>query len=145
MKTKRCVAAALFMMIIIAVVGCGKKQNNVKSQFIKDFDLNISKKDCEFEELFNNYEGFPYEGIALYKISLNKDALEEIMEWDSLPYSKEADDFVTSVSTYVELPAIEDGYWKLVDRNPGTEEYTNVSFCVYDADKEIAYLITMDS
>ena len=61
----------------------------------------------EIEELFNNYEGFPYEGIALYKISLNKDALEEIMEWDSLPYSKEADDFVTSVSTYVELPAIE--------------------------------------
>lgn len=88
MKTKRCVAAALFMMILIAVVGCGKKQNHAKSQFIKDFDLNISKKDCEFEELFNNYEGFPYEGI---------------------------------------------------------EEYTNVSFCVYDADKEIAYLITMDS
>ena len=57
------------MMIIIAVVGCGKKQNNAKSQFIKDFDLNISKKDCEFEELFNNYEGFPYEGIALYKIT----------------------------------------------------------------------------
>ena len=145
MKTKRCVAVALFMMIIIAVVGCGKKQNNAKSQFIKDFDLNISKKDCELEELFNNYEGFPYEGIALYKISLNKDALEEIMECDILPYSKEAYDFVTSVSTYVELPAIEDGYWKLVDRNSGTKEYTNVSFCVYDADKEIAYLITMDS
>ena len=89
-------------MILIAVVGCGQKQNDAKSQFIKDFDLNISKSDCEFEELFNNYEGFPYEGIALYKISLNKDALEEIMEWDSLPYSK-------------------------------------------DADKEIAYLITMDS
>ena len=139
MKTKRCIVATLFMMILITVVGCGKKQNDAKSQFIKDFDLNISKKDCEFEELFNNYEGFPYE------ISLNKDALEEIMEWDSLPYSKEADDFVTSVSTYVELPAIENGYWKLIDRNPGPEEYTNVSFCVYDADKEIAYLITMDS
>lgn len=145
MKTKRCVAAALFIMILISVVGCGKKQNNAKSQFIKDFDLNISKKDCEFEELFNNYEGVPYEGIALYKISLDKEAVGEIMEWDSLPYSKEADDFVTSVSTYVELPTIEDGYWKLVDRNPGTQEYTNISFCVYDADKEIAYLITMDS
>ena len=94
-----------------------------------------------------NFQGSAHlRGVgSLSKISLNKDALEEIMEWDSLPYSKEADDFATSVSTYVELPAIEDGYWKLVDRNPGTEEYTNVSFCVYDADKEIAYLITMDS
>lgn len=85
------------MMILIAVVGCGKKQNHAKSQFIKDFDLNISKKDCEFEELFNNYEGFPYEGIALYKISLNKDALEEIMEWDSLPYSKEEETYDYSI------------------------------------------------
>lgn len=36
--------------------------------------------------------------------------------------------FLTSVSTYIELPTIEDGYWKLVDRNPGTKMYTNVSF-----------------
>ena len=54
-------------------------------------------------------------------------------------------DFLTSVSTYIELPTIEDGYWKLVDRNPGTKMYTNVSFCVYDAENKIAYLITMDS
>ena len=30
-------------------------------------DRHIDKKDCVPEELFNNYEGFPYEGIALYK------------------------------------------------------------------------------
>ena len=47
--------------------------------------------------------------------------------------------------TYIELPTIEDGYWKLVDRNPETKMYTNVSFCVYDAENKIAYLITMDS
>lgn len=52
---------------------------------------------------------------------------------------------LTSVSTYIELPTIEDGYWKLVDRNPETKMYTNVSFCVYDAENKIAYLITMDS
>ena len=37
------------------------------------------------------------------------------------------------------LKTIMAGYWKLVDRNPGTKMYTNVSFCVYDAENKIAY------
>ena len=83
--------------------------------------------------------------MALYKITLDEDAAEEFAKWESLPFSKKAGDFLTSVSTYIELPTIEDGYWKLVDRNPGTKMYTNVFFCVYDAENKIAYLITMDS
>lgn len=116
-----------------------------KSQFIKDFDIDIEEKDIELKEEFNDYGGFPYEGMALYKITLDEDAAEEFAKWESLPFSKKAGDFLTSVSTYIELPTIEDGYWKLVDRNPGTKMYTNVSFCVYDAENKIAYLITMDS
>ncbi len=54
--------------------------------------------------------------MALYKITLDEDAAEEFAKWESLPLSKKAGDFLTSVSTYIELPTIEDGYWKLVDR-----------------------------
>lgn len=50
----------------------------------------------------------------------------------------------TSLSTYMELPLIADGYWKMVDRNPGTSAYTNVSLCVYDEATGAAYLLTMD-
>lgn len=53
--------------------------------------------------------------------------------------------FLTSISDYVDLPEIADGYWMLVDRNPGTQKYTNVSFCIYDTAEEVAYMITMDS
>ena len=49
-----------------------------------------------------------------------------------------------SLSAYVELPPIADGYWKMVDRNPGTSAYTNVSLCVYDEATGAAYLLTMD-
>lgn len=62
-----------------------------------------------------------------------------------LPLSENAELFLTSISDYVELPEIADGYWMLVDRNPGTQKYTNVSFCIYDTAEEVAYMITMDS
>ena len=52
--------------------------------------------------------------------------------------------YVESLSSYVELPSIADGYWKMVDRNPGTSAYTNVSLCVYDRATDAAYLLTMD-
>ena len=131
----------IFIIIfsLIGFVGCTQK-DDTKSQFIKDFDIDIEEKDIELKEVFNDYGGFPYEGMALYKITLDEDAAEEFAKWESLPFSKKAGDFLTSVSTYIELPTIEDGYWKLVDRNPGTKMYTNVSFCVYDAENKIAYL-----
>ena len=128
----------IFIIIfsLIGFVGCTQK-DDTKSQFIKDFDIDIEEKDIELKEEFNDYGGFPYEGMALYKITLDEDAAEEFAKWESLPFSKKAGDFLTSVSTYIELPTIEDGYWKLVDRNPGTKMYTNVSFCVYDAENKI--------
>ena len=103
----------IFIIIfsLIGFVGCTQK-DDTKSQFIKDFDIDIEEKDIELKEEFNDYGGFPYEGMALYKITLDEDAAEEFAKWESLP---------------------------------GTKMYTNVSFCVYDAENKIAYLITMDS
>ena len=102
-------------------------------------------QNIKIEELFNNYEGVPYEGIALYKITLDNDAKQDFLKWSILPLSENAELFLTSISDYVELPEIADGYWMLVDRNPGTQKYTNVSFCIYDTAEEVAYMITMDS
>ena len=90
----------IFIIIfsLIGFVGCTQK-DDTKSQFIKAFDIDIEEKDIELKEEFNDYGGFPYEGMALYKIT----------------------------------------------RYPCTILYTIVSFCVYDAENKIAYLITMDS
>lgn len=120
-------------------------RGDAKTQFIGDFELDIDGNSLKFEELFNNYEGFPYEGIALYKITLDSESRKELLKWSSLPISENAKEFLVSVSDYVELPEITDGYWMFVDRNPGTPKYTNVSMCIYDTVEEVAYLITMDS
>ena len=138
MKKLLCVMALVCIGILL--VSCGSNRlDNPKAQFMRDFGLHIDKKDCVLEELFNNYEGFPYEGIALYKLTVGEDACQE-----RLPFSEEAEHFLESLSTYVELPTFADGYWKMVDRNPGTSVYTNVSLCVYDGTTGIAYLLTMD-
>lgn len=143
MKKLLCVMALVCIGILL--VSCGSNHpGDPKAQFIRDFGLNIDKKDCVLEELFNNYEGFPYEGIALYKLTVGEDARQAFLQWERLPFSEEAEGFLESLSTYVELPPIADGYWKMVDRNQGTSAYTNVSLCVYDEATGAAYLLTMD-
>ena len=129
----------------ILLVSCGSKRlDNPKAQFIRDFGLNIEKEDCVLEELFNNYEGVPYEGIALYKLTVGEDVRQAFLQWERFPLPEAAENFLESLSAYVELPSITDGYWKMVDRNPGTSAYTNVSLCVYDEATGAAYLLTMD-
>ena len=143
MKKPLCVMALVCIGILL--VSCGSKSlGDPKAQLMRDFGLNIDKKDCVLEELFNNYEGFPYEGIALYKLTVGEDVRQAFLQWERLPFSEEAEGFLESLSTYVELPAFADGYWKMADRNPGTSAYTNVSLCVYDGITGIAYLLTMD-
>lgn len=143
MKKLICVMALVCIGMLL--VSCGSKRlGDPKTQLIRDFGLNIDKKDCVLEELFNNYEGFPYEGIALYKLTVGENVRQAFLQWERLPFSEEAEHFLESLSTYVELPSFADGYWKMVDRNQGTSAYTNVSLCVYDVAIGAAYLLTMD-
>lgn len=139
------VALLLLSVLMLGACAFNSINGDVKTQFIKDFDLDIDKDNIKIEELFNNYEGVPYEGIALYKITLDSDAKQDFLKWSILPLSESAELFLTSISDYVELPEIANGYWMLVDRNPGTQKYTNVSFCIYDTAEDVAYMITMDS
>lgn len=111
MKKLICVMALVCIGILL--VSCGSNRpGDPKAQFIRDFGLHIDKKDCVLEELFNNYEGFPYEGIALYKLTVGEDARQAFLQWERLPFSEEAEHFLESLSAYVELPSIADGYWK---------------------------------
>ena len=145
MKMKKLICVMTLVCIGILLVSCrSNRPGDPKAQFIRDFGLHIDKKDCVLEELFNNYEGFPYEGIALYKLTVGEDVRQAFLQWERIPFSKEAEHFLESLSTYVELPSIADGYWKMVDRNPGTSAYTNVSLCVYDEATGIEYLLIMD-
>ena len=145
MKMKKLVCVMALVCIGMLLVSCGSKRlGDPRAQLIRDFGLHIDKKDCVPEELFNNYEGFPYEGIALYKLTVGKDVRQAFLQWERFPFSEEAENFLESLSSYVELPSIADGYWKMVDRNPGTSAYTNVSLCVYDWATDAAYLLTMD-
>ena len=143
MKKLICVMALVCIGILL--VSCGSNRpSDPKAQFMRDFGLHIDKKDCVLEELFNNYEGVPYEGIALYKLTVGEDVRQAFLQWERFPFSEETENFLESLSAYVELPPIADGYWKMVDRNQGTSAYTNVSLCVYDVATGAAYLLTMD-
>lgn len=145
MKMKKQICVMTLVCIGIILVSCrSNRLDNPKTQLIRDFGLNIDKKDCVLEELFNNYEGFPYEGTALYKLTVGEDVRQAFLQWERFPLPEAAENFLESLSAYVELPPIADGYWKMVDRNPGTSAYTNVSLCVYDEATGAAYLLTMD-
>ena len=148
MKRTNLLVCATMLLIAVSLLGACAFNNvrkDAKTQFIGDFELDVDKDSLRFEELFNNYEGFPYEGIALYKITLDSEARKELSKWNSFPISEDAELFLESVSNYVELPEIADGYWMFINRNPKSQKYTAVSMCVYDAVGEVAYLITMDS
>lgn len=145
MKMKKLICVMALVCIGMLLVSCGSNRlGDPKAQFIRDFGLHIDKKDCVLEELFNNYEGFPYEGIALYKLTVGEDVRQAFLQWERIPFSEETEHFLESLSAYVELPSIAGGYWKMVDRNQGTSAYTNVSLCVYDEATGAAYLLTMD-
>ena len=142
-------SSILALSVVLSLLGAcafNSTRGDAKMQFMRDFNLDIDKDNIKIEELFNNYEGVPYEGIALYRITLDdNDAKQDFLKWSILPLSESAELFLTSISDCVELPEIADGYWMLVDRNPGTQKHTNVSFCIYDTAEEVAYMITMDS
>ena len=105
MKMKKLICVMALVCIGMLLVSCGSKRlDNPKAQFIRDFGLNIEKKDCVLEELFNNYEGVPYEGIALYKLTVGEDVRQAFLQWERFPLPEAAENFLESLSAYVELP-----------------------------------------
>lgn len=142
MKKLICVMALVCIGILL--VSCGSNRpGDPKAQLMRDFALHIDKKDCVLEELFNNYEGFPYEGIALYKLTVGEDVRQAFLQWERFPFSEEAECFGEPFRLCGAAPD-RGRLLEMVDRNPGTSAYTNVSLCVYDGATGAAYLLTMD-
>lgn len=143
---KKYFLSTLIFCIILTSCSAISREEVVRSQFVREFGLDISKHEVEFIRVRDNYEGFPYEGMALYKISF--DNLDDLSldEWDPLPLSDEAKRFLVAISSEVKLPEVGEGYWKLIDRSPETLDFlTNASLCVFDTEKMICYYILLDS
>lgn len=143
---KRIVLGITTLIIsLIVLSSCGQKQNSIEKQFIKEFDLAVNNNDITIEELYNSYEGVPYEGISMYKIDFGSVECEDIQKWDLLPLTEDVQDFITSTSVYVDFPNVEEGNYKFINHNPNTETVKNASLCVYDKKKNIAYYLKIDT
>ena len=143
---KRIVLVSMVLILLLAAfTSCGKKQNTIENQFLAEFELDVSSNDFTVEELYNSYEGIPYEGIAMYKIDFGSVECEDIENWDLLPFPEEIQDFIISTSVYVDFPNIEEGYYKFINHNPNTKTIKNASLCVYDKENNMAYYLKTDT
>ena len=83
MKKINLLVVATMLLIVTSLLGAcafNGARGDVKTQFIRDFELDVDKDSLKFEKLFNNYEGVPYEGIALYKITLDSEFQKEFLK-----------------------------------------------------------------
>ena len=144
--TKVCLSV-LILCMLLSSCSVISREEAVRRQFVREFGLDISKHEVEFIKVHDDYGGFPYEGIALYKISF--DNLDDLSldEWEQLPFSDEAERFLNLISLYVKLPEIREGCWKFIDRSPKNNDghVLNASFCAFDTEKMICYYILLDS
>ncbi len=140
-------------LLLLLCVGCIgivggayilKSATRAETLFLKTFNLDIEVKKIRAEEKYNSY-GFHGDGVAMYTITFSNDCSEFFKTWNPLPMASNAKEFLESVKTYVELPEITTGSWKMVDRSPIGENLSNVSLCVYNKDMNIAYFITLDT
>ena len=102
-----------FLLIFCAVLplvltSCGS-QTAEKNSFISTFSLDIKEDDFSFTQIFNNYKGVHYEGMALYKISFNEGSFpDSILSWDTLPLPDYLDVFLLqdtdSIASEIGLP-----------------------------------------
>ena len=170
----RTVAAALAVLTMLGALGCTLISEAYKTyvwdnetRFIKLFELDTRKQNLSFECISDDHGGWMGEGLGVYKISVNEEAKDAFLEWDSLPLSKEAQEFVRSCQSLVmipltaelaenaqkyeyslALPMMERARWRFIDRDPDHKSGStsgNCSFCVFDEDTNTAYLVILDT
>ena len=101
MKKINLLVVATMLLIVTSLLGAcafNGARGDIKTQFIKDFELDVDKDSLKFEKLFNNHEGVPYEGIALYKITLDSESPKEFLKWNRLPIPENVELFLVSIS-----------------------------------------------
>ncbi|MCR4689835.1 MAG: hypothetical protein K5739_00615 [Lachnospiraceae bacterium] len=104
--------------------------------------------ECEPNDLqviYNDYEGVPYEGTALYLVSVGENSNTYFEEWENAPFSGEVNDYLESITDYVQIPEMKNYKWKMINRNARSKILTDVSLGVYDIDTKKLYVIESDS
>jgi hypothetical protein len=149
-RVKGAACLALALLAVLAACWAMRDRVNEKAAFVSQFGLQTVSYEINMTELYNNYEGFPYEGMALYQVSFTDDVSDSFADWDDLPMDGAAESFLECVSDYVALPSDASGTYKMIDRSgeaaqqDGTEVVTNASLCVYDAAANTAYYLKVD-
>jgi hypothetical protein len=136
----------LALAAVLAACWSMRERVNEKAYFVDQFHLQTVSYEINMTELYNNYESFPYEGMALYQVTFTEDASDSFADW--APLDETADSFLESVSDYVALPTAANGTYKLIDRSGDCgdgEVVTNASLCVYDAAANTAYYLKLDT
>ena len=139
---------------------------------VQRIGLSAPKDKYEIETLFDDYGGFQDDGDAVYKLSFSEDAAEYFSDWDELPVSAEAarclyslapdvvvpltddvkayaaghEELYADLSSWdgIMLPEIERGCWKLINRGEISGRIADFTFCIYDIENNVAYIIESD-
>lgn len=138
----------LLMLSVAMLVGCGRKRTPEErgKDVVKDMNLPFDSTNItSVKEIYYNYSGAPWEGIAFYEMELDDTAAEEALKWESLPLSKEAKELVESVVMYVTVPEIEEGTYMFYDVHPDEESSINERLVIYDSKNKLLYYLTVDS
>lgn len=121
-------------------------QATEKAEFIKLFELQEYKEGIILNEVFNNYEGAPYEGVALHEVLIDAQSNLSlpVEEWNCLPLSEDAAQFIESLSEFVSIPTIESGKYRMINRSKDFGKFTNVSLFIFDEEADKGYYIKFD-
>ena len=136
---------AAVVIAVLSLCSCGQQGTSVESELIRVFSLSVEESEITVKELYNSYEGAPYEGIALYEISFLGEAGDVFREWKTMPYDRETKTLVESVSFYVEVPELERARYKMVNGSSSEKSATNASVVIYDEEENVGYYLKLDT
>ncbi len=127
------------------LVSCGTVgDNETANKRIAD-RFHVECEPDDIEVVYNDYEGFPYEGKALYLVSIGENSDAHFDDWENASFSEEVNDFLESIADYVQIPEMKNYKWKMINRNTKSKMLTDVSLGVYDVDAKKLYVIESDS
>ncbi|MBE5935453.1 MAG: hypothetical protein E7262_06640 [Lachnospiraceae bacterium] len=148
------------ILLVVVYMNSNKKtdayETSAYEQLIKAFELD--KMDLKPSKKKGKEPSFHGDGMALYEFNVsdkNSDKIEKMLEksWDKGEFSKEVEVIMyggeTEETIYdykygekVDLPKIENGYWKLINENDGSllDNANDFKLAVYDIDNLKMYI-----
>ena len=133
------------MCLSAMLISCGTVGDNATANKRIADSFRVECEPNDIQVIYNDYEGAPYEGTALYLVSLEENSDIDFGDWESSPFSEEVNDYLESIADYVQIPEMENYKWKMINRNTKSKMLTDVSLGVYDVNEKRLYVIESDS